>query len=103
MRMVWTGPHAAREGHVIPDVGVGLIRVWNPVAANEDTGSEWQRAVRTANERAAFDASEDEREQIRRYGLVRGRKPRTLGEHHVDDALGHAVMRELVARFRNRT
>jgi hypothetical protein len=85
---------------VTPDVPPHLIRLWNPVAGADGASTDWQRAVRTANERAAFDASEEEREQIRRFGLVRGRKPAALGEHHVDDRLGREVLRELARRQR---
>ena len=82
------------------DVPLHLLRLWNPAAANDDAATDWGRACREANRRATFEMTAAEREQARKYGLVVRRDPADLGEHHIDDALGRDVMRELAAKKR---
>lgn len=85
---------------MIPDVPLYLIRVWNPVAGNDDAATDWERRVREAHRRAAFEATESERDQIRRFGLVKGRGPAQLGEHHLGDREGREVLAELARKQR---
>jgi len=96
---------------MIPDVPPHLIRIWNPLAGNDDAVTapawssaagitDWSRHLRDANRSAAFGATQAERDEVREFGLVVRRPPANLGEHGVDDRLGREVMRELAKRQR---
>jgi hypothetical protein len=82
------------------DVPLHLRAVGNPAEylAARDEGTDWAAECARANRRATFNATEAEREQIREFGLVIGRKPANLGEHHLGDQLGREVLSELARR-----
>src|SRR3989442_667636 len=89
-------PHRLPEG-----VPLHLLEPAERQALADHGGNDWAKACREANRRATFEATTAELEQIRTYGLVMGRKPgELLGEHHVDDALGREVLRELAKKQR---
>jgi hypothetical protein len=77
------------------DVPVHLLDPAERQALADHGGTDWARA-----NRASFAATEAERAQVREFGLVVRRGPANLGEHHVDDALGREVLRELAKRQR---
>lgn len=82
------------------DVPLALRKLANPAEAfAERDASDWGQALRAT--RTSLNATEAEREEIRRYGLVMGRGPANLGERSLGgDRLGREVLAELARRLK---